>query len=149
MRAVTGTLVLALCAGCGARPGIEEISVGTATGWSLRVGEDGSGRIEYGSSFGDSAAFPKGTFAFADLCTILKAVTHEQGTCPPDCTVAFHLRGTSSTKAVLTSDFDLVRQLMEKAVSAASPDQVPAIKKILKDHPFIELDKKGAGSPGK
>jgi hypothetical protein len=135
-------LILALCAGCGARPDIEEISVGTPTGWILRVGEDGAGRIEYGSSFGDSAAFPKGTFAFADLLSRLKAVTHEQGTCPPDCTAAFRKRGESSTKAVCISDLELIRQFMEKAVSMASGNGSQRVQEILKEHPFLEPDKR-------
>jgi len=43
---------------------IAEIRLGINQAWQLEIKPDGSGGIEFGSSAGDGARFPKQTFSF-------------------------------------------------------------------------------------
>jgi hypothetical protein len=119
-------------------PPLDELrGINLTTGsWMLDIGPDGSATVGYGSSAGDFAKVPAGTFDFAEVYKKMVPVVQPGGSTPPFYAVCFQRRGASSTSAVYTQDEPTVLALFEKALAARDNSDAGRLDELLKTYPI-------------
>jgi hypothetical protein len=117
---------------------IEVISLVTRKGWILRFYKDGSAELQYGSSFGDGATTPEGTFSFKNVYDKLVQGL-KKGRESGDVSVAFHVLGTHSTRAKYI-EFELAKPYLRKAAQVGKPFNEARFKSLLGLYPVDVKD---------
>jgi hypothetical protein len=118
----------------------------TTGGWILDIRPDGSGTVGYGSSAGDFAKDPAGTFDFAEAYKKMVLVVQPTGSTPPFYAVCFHKEGETSASAVYTKDGAMVLALFEKALAARDTKAADRLDEIRKTNPIIKNSLSSAAS---
>jgi len=105
----------------GEKPPLRAIEIQTPNSWFLRLNADGSGRLQYGSSFDDGWDFKRGTVVVEKVTKDLKALTSDaQGRSGSHFVFHFELerKGQKSGPAWYTRETKVIPALFERAIEA-------------------------------
>ena len=111
----------AVAATTGQAQATQAVHIFTPTGWWLIIKNDGAGRIGYGSTFGDDAPFPSGTFDWPHVRDALVSNLRTTGSISSDFGVTWeHTPPEDVSFSQYTANKPLMRELFEKAKSHIS-----------------------------
>jgi hypothetical protein len=140
--AVVAAIVIAQAgdaAGQAEKRRVREILIHTPNGWMLHIHSDGSGHLQYGSSFGDGWGFKAGTIDAAKAAKDLKALKSDpQGGLRSHFVFHFEAERKSAEQgppARYTKDVKIIPPLFERAIAAAEKGDAARKALLLKKYP--------------
>lgn len=127
-----------------------EISISSQLRWWLSIFPDGSGKVQYGSSFTVYRVFPAGTFDYAETYRLLVRTVKPEAM-PSGAAVCFLAEGENTVHAKYTPDWENVERIFTKALRAGksplgSDLGSDRLDEILKENPIVPEGVKVAGS---
>lgn len=122
---------------------VERIYISSPRGWVLELYPDGSGKLTYGSTFGDDAKIPANTVSFQDVYNLL--VPRLIGNYPGEkaINVLLFVKGGSLSKhptAFYLEDKATIKKIMSEARDKAVPRSPDRFKELLKNHSPVPDD---------
>jgi hypothetical protein len=106
------------------------------SGWEIVVHNNGSGSITYGSSFGDTASFPKGTVAFGPLLQTAKDRKKMDSQDPGGVNVWLPKPGQRSTvgeSRAMVEDWDALCRQIQPHLRSLNPER---LNQLIKKYPL-------------
>jgi hypothetical protein len=122
---------------------VNEIGLWINQAWQLDIKPDGSGGIEYGSSVGDGASFPKHTFSFKEIYDLLVPQLSKEGTVQNTAVVFLHVKGLppgNPIYALLLRDKSITKKIISQALNKSVPDNPKRFNELLAKYPPVPPD---------
>jgi len=122
---------------------VDRIGLSINQAWQLDIKPDGSGRIEYGSSGGDDARFPKQTFCYKEIYDLLVPHLSKEGTIQIAAAVFLYIKGLppgSPTYALYLHDKSIANRIFYQAINKSVPDFPKRFNELLAKYPPVPPD---------
>ena len=122
------------------------LTLHSSIGWELMVFPEGSGRLSYSATRGESLTFAKGTFDYKKLIDqMMKGVSPEKPTGPYLITVTFGLSELDNAKVDYLANPTLAKSIFDQAYTGVLSSNAPVynkrrLKKKYRKKPPVALE---------